>query len=88
MNTVQTCPLEQCSNLSHVQTRNTTPCYNKEGIITEYTPKHKIQDTIVYNDTTKLTSTNTMQTRIAKKLKLKKKYCVNNPVFVTSPTPD
>jgi hypothetical protein len=38
MKIVQMCPLEQCSNLPHVQTRNITPCYNKEGVITDVTP--------------------------------------------------
>jgi hypothetical protein len=33
------CLLEQFSNLSQVQTRNITFCYNKEGIITEDVPK-------------------------------------------------
>jgi len=29
------CPLEQCSDLPHVQTRIITFCYDREGIITE-----------------------------------------------------
>ena len=37
MNIVQMCPLEQCSNVPHVQTRNINFCDNREGIITEDT---------------------------------------------------
>ena len=60
------CPLKQCSNLPHVQTRNTTFCYNKEEIITEDIPipQDKGHIGILY-DIIKLTSANTMQTRIA-----------------------
>jgi hypothetical protein len=34
LNNVEMCPLQKCSNLPHVQTRNITFCYNKGGIIT------------------------------------------------------
>ena len=69
-------PLEQCSNLPPVQTRNIAFCYNKEGIITKVItiPQDKGHTGIQY-DTIKLTSINTMQTRIAQKLKFKKLLC-------------
>jgi hypothetical protein len=67
------CPLEQCSNPPHVQTQNITFCYNKEEIITKVIPLPQSKGHIgIWH---KLTSTNTMQTRITYKLKLKKLLC-------------
>jgi hypothetical protein len=44
-----TCPLQNFSNLPHLQTRNINFCYNKEGIITEDIPIQQHKNALVYN---------------------------------------